>query len=424
MNFRQMIQAHQQADRLVRISKPVSLIHQMSGLISSLGKRPALFQTPKESTIPVATNILAQRKSVCLALGTTPAALTQHIARAIDQPQTPPIQTQSPFTETKPAFSSLPILTHFPQDGGPYITSGIFIIADAEWGLNASFHRLMLVDDTHGAVRIVERDFHQYLERGNREFAICIGAPIQAQLAAAISVETQTSELAIANALKATPLIELDGHLVPDAEFVIIAEMTDATHPEGPFIDLTQTRDIVRQQRLIRIKRVYHKPDPIYHAILPGGYEHKILMGLPKEPTIWRSVNQVVRCLDVCITTGGCSWLHAVVQIDKQSDQDGARAIQAAFFGHRSLKHVVIVDADIDIYNPEEVEWAIATRFQAADDLTILSKEIGSSLDPSSNLDTRHTSKMGLDATIPHHRQASEFMRPVVGGKLDPEGFV
>jgi len=127
-------------------------------------------------------------------------------------------------------------------------------------------------------------------------------------------------------------------------------------------------------------------------------------MGMPREPTIFAAVNRVCRCRGVYITPGGTSWLHAVVQINKRDEADGRRAIEAAFQGHGSLKHVVVVDTDVDLYNSADVEWAIATRFQADRDLVILTDQPGSSLDPSGvhapGQKTR-TSKMGLDATAP-----------------------
>ena len=111
-------------------------------------------------------------------------------------------------------------------------------------------------------------------------------------------------------------------------------------------------------------------------------------MGMPKEPSIFAAVSEIARCLNVCITPGGASWLHAVVQIDKQHADDGEKAIHAAFRGHGSLKHVVIVDKDIDPFDPADVEWAIATRFQAGRALHIFRDQPSSSLDPSAT----HTS--------------------------------
>jgi UbiD family decarboxylase len=119
----------------------------------------------------------------------------------------------------------------------------------------------------------------------------------------------------------------------------------------------------------------------------------------------------VVRCLDVNINPGGCSWLHAIVQIDKQHDDDGKKAIQAAFAGHRSCKHVFVVDRDIDIYDPQQVEWAMATRFQGDVDLVMQERAPGSSLDPSSEAGSHNTTRVGFDLTRPLETKGKSFER-------------
>jgi UbiD family decarboxylase len=226
-------------------------------------------------------------------------------------------------------------------------------------------------------------------------------------------------ELKIAQALASTPLVPCANgiHVPAEAEFVLEGRITRELTPEGPFVDLTGTYDLVRQQPVIEIDRITHRSDAIYQALLPGRLEHRLLMGMPREPTIYAAVNQVARCRNVHVTPGGASWLHAVVQIDKQAPEDGRRAIEAAFRGHGSLKHVVVVDGDINIFDPNDVEWAIATRFQADRDLVVLKDQPSSSLDPSAKHVTGQKSrsaKMGLDATA-HWDSAA--------GPADPEAY-
>jgi len=135
-------------------------------------------------------------------------------------------------------------------------------------------------------------------------------------------------------------------------------------------------------------------------------------MGMPREPTIFKAVNEAgVKCLDVNVNPGGSSWLHAIVRIDKQKEDDGVKAIHAAFAGHRSCKHVFVVDKDIDIYNPLDVEWSMATRFQAERDLVDIGKEPGSSLDPSAEAGTKITNKVGFDFTAPLVTKGKGFAR-------------
>ena len=194
----------------------------------------------------------------------------------------------------------------------------------------------------------------------------------------------------------ASEIAEMASLLLPDSggvfvpaesEIVLEGHLTRELGDEGPFLDLTGTRDRVRQQPFFVVDCVTHRRDPLYQALLPGGREHRLLMGMPREPTIYAAVNRVCACCNVHITPGGGNWLHAVVQIDKRSPSDGHAAIHAAFEGHSSLKHVVIVDRDVDLYSTEAVEWAIAARFQADRDLVVLRDQPSSSLDPSALLD-------------------------------------
>jgi UbiD family decarboxylase len=150
----------------------------------------------------------------------------------------------------------------------------------------------------------------------------------------------------------------------------------------------------------------------MYQALIPGRFEHKILMGMPKEPTIYDQVSKVTTCKNVLVTMGGGSWLHAIVQIKKSNPDEPKKAIEAAFKGHGSLKHVAIVDEDVDVYNPVAVEWAIATRFQADDDLVLKPNQPGSSLDPSGKHELGKktlTAKVGIDATIPPNVDKSKY---------------
>ena len=211
----------------------------------------------------------------------------------------------------------------------------------------------------------------------------------------------------MAHALTPTPLarcLGVDLEVPAESEIILEGRITHQLVDEGPFVDLTGTHDLVRRQPIVEIDRITHRANPIYQALLPGGPEHKVLMGMPREPTIFAAVSEVCECRDVLITPGGASWLHAIVQIHKGGPVDGRRAGEAAFRGHTSLKHVVVVDDDVDIHDSEAVEWAIATRFQADRDLLSWSDQPSSSLDPSAKQipgQKARTAKMGLDATIP-----------------------
>ncbi len=314
-----------------------------------------------------------------------------------------------------------PFPKYYPKDGGRYITSAI-VYAEYKGKRNASFHRMMLLDERRAAIRLVPRDLYRMhrdaMDHGEElKIAVTIGNEPNMLLAAATSSEHE--ELRIASAIKLNALGKEEkvmrtpnGILVPyNSEIVLEGRITNEYVDEGPFVDITGTYDIVRKQPVVVFERFYHRKNPIFHLILSGGYEHYNLMGMPREPTIYREIkNTGVEVLDVYLTPGGCSWLHAVVKIRKRGEGDGKRAIEAAFRGHGSLKHVVVVDEDIDIHNPQDVEFAIATRFQGDRDLIIHEKVRGSSLDPSSYGDEHLTTKIGVDATAPAGR-LEEFRR-------------
>ena len=423
MNFRDFVKLLDEKGLLVRIKRPVDIKYEIATLMKLMNDKPLLFENVKGHTMRVVANVCSTRELVALGLGIKPNEIIAKLTEAIENPKEPKVVKAEGYREAPVDLTKLPILLHYKLDGGPYISSGVIVARDPELGLNASYHRMMVIDKDKIVMRILQRDFDAFLKRGNKEFAICIGNSMPVMVAAAVSAERGKSELGIANALAETNLIELGGHKVPESEIVMIAEMSGEEHDEGPFLDLTETPDIVRKQRVARIKQVFMKENPLYHALLPGGLEHKVLMGMPREPTIFREVNKVCECKDVYITPGGCSWLHAIVSIKKKNPDDGRKAIEAAFRGHKSLKHVWVVDDDIDIHNPHEVEWAMSTRFQGDRDI-VTKREKGSSLDPSSDLETRMTTKMGFDLTIPWGRDPKDFKKPGLPLKLDVKNYL
>jgi len=191
-------------------------------------------------------------------------------------------------------------------------------------------------------------------------------------------------------------LFKIDDMLTPDAEIILLGRITNERAQEGPFVDITGTYDKVRMEPVIEIDAMFVKDDPIYYSITPASSEHQILMGVPYEPLIYKSVANVCKVKNVIMTPGSRHYFHAIVQIRKETEGDAKNAILAALAANPSLKGVVVVDEDIDIYSYEDVEYAIATRFQADEDLVIVKGARGSSLDPSAE---KTTAKWGIDAT-------------------------
>jgi len=420
VSLRTYLESLRQTGSFVDIDKPVSKHLQIAGILKALEPQPVRFTSVIETPFPLMGNLLCTKESFAQYLGIAVQQIIPTLIDAIDNHTPPEVSTDAPCQEvivTDPDLDSLPILFHCEDDGGNYISSGVMISRHPQYGQNLDFHRCMQFSKTEMAVRVVKtRDFDTFLQdAGAVDVAICVGVAPQILVAAATSVRIGLDELEIANALqpfKVTKAHSSDLLIPTEAEFVIEGTVfRDRRYAEGPFVDLTETRDVIRQEPVLQVKCITHRSDPIWHALLPGGLEHKLLMGMPREPTIFREVNQVVKCLDVNINPGGCSWLHAIVQIQKQHEDDGRKAIAAASRGHRSCKHIFVVDEDINIYDPLSVEWAMATRFQADRDLVILGRERGSSLDPSAEPGTYETCKVGFDLTAPLQTEGKNFTK-------------
>jgi UbiD family decarboxylase len=411
MGFREYLNQIRKNGLLKELSVEVSKKLEISGVLKEMEPTPVIFNNIIESTFRVAGNLFCTKDSIASYFGVTPQDLIPMLSKAIKEKAEPETISNAPCQEvvmSEVDIDKIPILFHCENDGGNYISSAVVVTRDPDYGQNLDFHRAMQYSKTKFATRIVKgRHFYQFLEKnGEVEVAFCVGNTPNILIAGATSVDIGVDELYIANALEpitVTKAKSVDLLIPAEAEFVLEGKVYfEERHAEGPFVDLTETYDMVREEPIFEVKKITHRKDAIWQALLPGALEHKILMGMPREPTIFSKVNEMgVKCLDVNISPGGSSWLHAIVQIDKKTEDDGRKAIEGAFAGHTSCKHVFIVDKDIDIYNPLSVEWAMATRFQGDSRMIIKDKEPGSSLDPSAEPGTKMTTKIGFDLTKP-----------------------
>ncbi|MFA4647195.1 UbiD family decarboxylase [Pyrococcus kukulkanii] len=407
-------------DDLVVVNRPVRKELEITKYLLEYKDSPVLFKDVEGWE--VVGNVWSKRERIAKFLNTDNKGLLKLLAKAMEEPKDYVVVDKADFLKNKSEVNllELPVPKFYPRDGGRYFTSAMVIARSGDF-VNVSFHRMMVLDETRAAIRLVPRHLYAMwkdaVEMGEElDVRIIVGNPIHLLLAGATSVAYGISELKIASAIslqafgRPVEVVELDGIPVPvESEFVFKAKITDELVDEGPFVDITGTYDIVRKQPVVVFERMYHVDDPVFHALLPGGYEHYMLMGLPKEPQIYSAVKRVVpKVHGVRLTEGGCMWLHAVVSITKQHEGDGKNAILAAFTGHPSLKRVVVVDEDVNIYDDREIEWAIATRFQPDRDLVVIPNARGSSLDPSGK--DGLTAKWGIDATKPLDRK-EEFER-------------
>ena len=401
----------------IEINEEISVNHGMLNHSKSINHEAVVFNNITEAEgMRSAINVLA-RDRLCSIFEISPGELIDILAWAMKNPADPEVVSKenSPVFENKQEITDLtkiPIPWHYPEDRGRYQSASV-IIAEYDGIRNMSFHRQFLRDANHCVSRFVPRHLRTMTDKARANgddinIAVVNGPDATVLLAAAMSFTHDLDELTVAAALhqrlhgKPLQLVTLpNGIQVPaDSEFAMEARSTLQEDDEGPYVDITGTVDDIRQEPLIEYDAVYHRNQAIFHALIPAEVEHRTLMGLPRAPTIKAAVNAVVPCTDVYMTDGGSGWLSAVVAIEPQKEGDGLAAIHAALGGHGSMKQVTVVDTDIDCSNPVRVEWALMTRWQPDKDTLILSKQKGSSLDPSRDVDGL-TSKIGIDATLP-----------------------
>lgn len=414
MNLREFLNNLEQNGELVRITKEVSHQYEVANIMNTLRENPAIFENVKGFDFPVFGGITSNRDIIAKALNTTKEGLLLKLVDSLRNLKEPEMLSEAPCQEVvikgnDVDLDKIPMLLHLPGDGGRYGTATVAVIKDPETGRNACYHRIMQIGKNTCTARLIPRRQTRTTydkTEGDLEMAVCVGNSVAVMVAASLGPPSGVDELAIANALDETALVKCvtkDLEVPAESEFVLEGRITRDVDREGPFVDLTETRDFERQEPVFVIDCITHRKDAMWQALIPGRMEHKILMGMPKEPTIYDEVSKVAMCKNVLVTIGGGSWLHGVVQIKKQGPDDGKKAIEAAFLGHKSMKHVVVIDDDVDIYDSDAVEWAIATRFQGHNGLIIRLDQPGSSLDPSGDHSGKKakTTKVGVDATMP-----------------------
>ena len=423
--FTDFLNELEKADQLVRIKKSVNPKFELAGIVSKLDKwKAVLFESVNESKIKVAANVLGTRYRIALSINAKNENMIQErINDAIrNKSEITNIDHSNNWQKNSKNLYDLPIVTHFEKDSGAFITSSLVIAKDKETGnQNLSTHRLLRLDKKRMAIRMVEgRHLHKCFTSAKEHgedlpVSIVIGAHPAVSVAAAYQAPYGENELKMANSLMDNRLSMIKspgtGLYIPnDAEILLEGRILTDETAEEQMVEMLRTYDIKRRQPIFELDKIYLTDDPVYHDILPGYGEHRLLMGLPIESKLFHSVKDVVSgTRAVHLTDGGSNWLIAVIQISKKLEGEPKNAILAAFAGHPSLKIAIVVDDDIDPTNPTEVEYAISTRCQADKDLLIIPNSKGSSLDPSSDQNNLITTKMGIDATATHLKSRDRF---------------
>ena len=434
--FRDYLKTLATKNDIVEIKDEVDPIIEIGKIQKSYdGKKTIFFKKIKGYKIQIVSNIFNKRENIAEAIGVELKNVKDKIVRAVENPINTVVVDYGPVhevikTKNINPLSLLPIPKHYKKDNVRYITSGVILAKDPETGArNLSFAR-MKVNEGNRINIMINRNRHlmRYFLKAEKmhrplEIAVIIGAHPALWLEGAMPdglVMDDMDEVNIASALVGEPFELVKGKTIDleypaNSEIVIEGKIiNEVREDEGPFGDYSGIYDTPpRKNPVIQISAIAMRSDAIYHDLLPHTIEHFYLGGIPREADLLKRAKVAVPSIkDIHLTLGGCSRFHAVVQLKKGAESEPNHAIFATLFpteSARDIKVVVVVDEDIDIYNPFDVEWAIATRVQWHKDIFVVKKMEGL-LDPSAISNTSSTilerneilsSKIGIDATIP-----------------------
>ncbi|WP_017777651.1 UbiD family decarboxylase [Paraburkholderia kururiensis] len=417
--------------RLATIEREVDLAHELAAIAKRLdGRQAACFMRPGKHDVAVVSGFMSRREWIAEAMGVDGAGLLARFSDAAAHPLPwralgageAPCQ-QVVHTSGIDLHALLPIPTHSEHDNGPYITAGLVIARNPRTGVqNVSINRIQVHGPNRMAILMLPRHLHAFQKAAEAQgealdVAIAIGVDPLTMLASQAITPIDRDELEIAGALHGEPLpvakcVTHDVHVPAFAEIVIEGRiLPNVREPEGPFGEFPKYYSAREAREVIEVRAVTHRRHPVFHTIVPAEMEHLLLGAIPREATLLAHLQlSHPGVKDVHLSVGGVCRYHLWVQLDKKREGEAKNVMLCAFGAHYDIKQVVVVDTDVDVHDPAEVEWAIATRFQADRDLVVVPGAQGSPLDPSTTVGQPEdapphlqgvSTKMGLDATRP-----------------------
>ena len=421
-------------EEIARVTKPISPRYEITALLTQLerSKRfPLLFcEKVNGSDAPVVINVQVSRKLMAFALDCRTDELAAAFSARQSQPISPVELSAAPVHEVvrldeEVDLTRVPLLTHYDVNAAPYITAGIVVAADPDTGVrNTSYNRLMLAGKRELRIFMaVGRHLwtlHNKAERRGEPLpiAIVIGVHPLFSLGAQAFTPSTDDEYAVIGGMMGEPLRVAKAKTVPilipaDAEMVIEGRiLPHIRREEGPFGEFTGHAVSKDDRQVIEVTAITYRKNYIFQDVHAGYTEHKLMGAVPREAALIKAVRQTVPTVkNVCMPVSGNCRFHAYVSIAKRTPGQAKNAICAAFAADMLLKHVIIVDDDIDVFDEEQVLWAVSNRFQADRGLVVISNAQGSELDPSAGPGGVNA-KMGLDATKPLSGFAPELRVP------------
>ncbi len=423
---------------LKRVSRSVSLRHELAAHSQNAdGDTALLFERTDGPPVPVAANIACRREWYADAMRVAPEELLREVQRRQEIKMKPHTVADAPFlhnviTKNIDVQKILPLPVYHELDGGPYISAGVFVAQDPDSGTgNVSIHRMHALEPDLFGLLVLPRHLKGMIRRaGERgetlKAAVCVGLDPLLLMASQLVLAPGEDELEVAGGLRGRAVdvapAPWSGIPVPaGTEIVIEGEIPpDERRREGPFGEFPRYYSPAGEREVFRVKSIAMREDPVFYSIVAAGYDHLLMGAIPREAGLLRDLQKAVPAVtDVVLPLSGAGRFHCVVQIRKTNEGEAKSALMAALAAHYDVKHAICVDHDINIHNPAQVDWALATRFQADRDLFVVPGAWGSRLDPSARDGV--TAKMGLDATAPLGELEGHFRSLRIPGAGDAD---
>lgn len=402
-----------------RLKAPISGNQEVAAVLARCdGDSAVVFEDVVGAAFPLIGNTVALRRHFAQAICCADQDVVRRLAEAIESPA--PLR-EIPLADAPVAtveedgpdlLSDLPLPVQHEFDGGRYVTSALLCVRDPRTGLtNLSINRLQVTGPRELRALLLPGRLRQVFDaheaRGeDLPVAVVIGVDPLLTLASQSPAESGIDDLGVASALHTRPLevVRLPGHPTPvpaRAEVVLLGSLRAGRRAEeGPFGEYPRTYGPGGPAPVLELSRRFRREQPILQTILSGGREHFWVGGLPREARLMTAlVRAGVPIAAVRLTEAGSCRMHAVISVRKAQPGTAFHAAMAVFATLAPLKHVVVVDDDVDIFDDEQVGWAVATRFQADTDLMVVPRARGGGLDPSAG-PGGVTAKLAIDATV------------------------
>jgi 2,5-furandicarboxylate decarboxylase 1 len=419
-DLRSFLEVLEVAGQLVRIRRTVSLEHELASVAAMLERQggPApLFESVEGSTWPVFAGSVANQERTALALGVEKNRVTDVMQHAMDAANgIPPVRVETAAWKANVSTGAdvdvkkLPIPVHALKDGGPFITSGVTISKDPLTGRhNCSYNRMQLKGRAEFGIMMNEwrhiRQFMETQEAKDQTLPVAVAIGLDPAIKIAAGVRYEDDELCIAGAIRGQGVpvsrgVTVDLDIPAEAEVVIEGYLPPhARDAEGPLAEFHGFYGKPWESPIFQVTAICYRDNPIWETIIPGWNEHVYIGNvLPREPLLLnfvRHVSKGVTALHILPYSGGFT---VAIALDKKNPGEPKNVALAAFAAHVNIKWCIVVDSDVDVYNPADLMWALSTRVDWSQDIFLVPGAQGHELDPTGDIRGVQT-KIGIDAT-------------------------